>query len=35
MNKFEEYTAIIGLLAVLIEGTKHLWKKVKTWLRHV
>jgi len=35
MNSFEKYTAIIGVLAVLIEALKHLKKSFKAWHNHV
>jgi len=34
MNRFEEYTAIIGGIAVLIEAIKHLKRKFKSWFKH-
>ena len=32
MNSFEQYTLIIGLLAVGIEAVRHLKAKVKEWM---
>jgi hypothetical protein len=32
MNSFEEYTLMIGLLAVLLEGLRHLKEKFHAWL---
>jgi len=32
MNNFEQYTLIIGLLAVLFEGLKLLKEKIGHWL---
>jgi Flp pilus assembly pilin Flp len=34
MNGFEEYTLIIGVIAVLIETVKFLKKKFKSWFEH-
>ncbi len=34
MNSFEEYTVIIGAIAVLIETVKFLRKKFKSWVNH-
>jgi len=32
MNSFEQYTLIIGLLAVLFEGIKLLKEKITHWM---
>ncbi len=32
MNSFEEYTLIIGALAVLFEAIRHLKNKIRAWL---
>lgn len=34
MNSFEQYTVIIGAIAVLIEAVKYLKKNIKSWLEH-
>ncbi|SFH16961.1 hypothetical protein SAMN04489864_10640 [Pedobacter insulae] len=34
MNSFEQFTLIIGLLAVLFEAIKHLKEKIKQWFSH-
>lgn len=33
MNNFEQFTLIIGILAVLFEAIKLLKEKVKQWLK--
>lgn len=35
MNNFEQFTLIIGLLAVLLEAVKHLKDKIKQWFTTV
>jgi hypothetical protein len=32
MNSFEQYTLIIGLLAIFFEGIRHLKEKLRAWL---
>jgi hypothetical protein len=32
MNSFEQYTLIIGLLAVFFEALRHLREKLHVWL---
>jgi hypothetical protein len=32
MNSFEQYTLIIGLLAVFIEAMRHVREKLNQWL---
>jgi|GEM_PF-659794 hypothetical protein len=32
MNSFEQYTLIIGLLAIFFEGIRHLRDKLRAWL---
>lgn len=34
MKGFEEYTVIIGAIAVLIEAVKYLRKNLKSWFEH-
>lgn len=34
MNSFEEYTLIIGAIAVLIEAVKYFKKNLKSWFEH-
>ncbi len=34
MNSFEQFTLIIGVLAVVFEAFKHLKDKIKQWLNH-
>lgn len=34
MNNFEQFTLIIGVLAVLFEAIKHLKEKIRHWLHH-
>jgi hypothetical protein len=34
MNNFEQFTLIIGLLAVLFEAIKHLKDKIREWFSH-
>ncbi len=34
MNSFEEYTLLIGAIAVLIEAVKFFKKNVKSWFEH-
>lgn len=34
MNSFEQFTVIIGVLAVLFEGIKHLRDKFRSWHSH-
>lgn len=34
MNSFEQYTVIIGILAILFEAIKHLKGKIKHWYHH-
>jgi len=34
MNGFEEYTLIIGAVAVLIEAVKYIKKNLKSWFEH-
>jgi len=34
MNGFEEYTLIIGAVAVLIEAVKYIKRNLKTWFEH-
>lgn len=31
MNSFEQFTLIIGILAILFEAFKHLKDKIKLW----
>ena len=31
MNSFEQYTVIIGVLAIIFEAIRHLKEKIKTW----
>lgn len=31
MNSFEQFTLIIGILAILLEAVKHLKDKIKHW----
>jgi hypothetical protein len=31
MNSFEQYTLIIGLLAIFFEGIRHLRDKLRAW----
>ncbi len=33
MNSFEQYTLIIGLLAVFFEGLRHLKERLRAWLQ--
>jgi len=33
MNSFEEFTLIIGLLAIFFEGLRHLKDKLRAWLQ--
>jgi len=35
MNSFEEYTVIIGAIAVLIEGFKFVKRNLKSWFERV
>jgi hypothetical protein len=32
MNSFEQFTLVIGGLAILLEALKHLRHKIKLWL---
>jgi hypothetical protein len=34
MNSFEQFTVIIGVLAILFEGIKQLKEKIKHWQGH-
>lgn len=34
MNSFEQFTVIIGALAILFEGIKLLKEKIKAWHSH-
>ena len=34
MNSFEQFTLIIGILAVLFEAVRHLKEKIKEWLSY-
>jgi hypothetical protein len=34
MNSFEQYTLIIGLLAVFFEGLRHLRAMLQNWLHN-
>ncbi|WP_426325416.1 hypothetical protein [Pedobacter sp. R-06] len=34
MNSFEEYTLIIGAIAVLIEAVKYFKKNFRSWFEH-
>lgn len=34
MNSFEQYTAIIGALAILFEGIRYLREKIRHWQSH-
>jgi hypothetical protein len=34
MNSFEQYTLIIGLLAVFFEAVRHLRQKLQEWLEN-
>ena len=34
MKSFEEYTVIIGAIAVLIEAVKYFRKNFKSWFEH-
>lgn len=34
MNSFEEYTLIIGAVAVLIEAAKYCRKNFRSWFEH-
>jgi Flp pilus assembly pilin Flp len=34
MNSFEEYTLIIGAIAVLIEAVKYFRKNFRSWFEH-
>jgi len=34
MNSFEEYTLIIGAIAILIEAVKYFKKNLKSWFEH-
>lgn len=33
MNSFEQYTLIIGLLAICFEGLRHLREKLRAWIQ--
>jgi hypothetical protein len=33
MNSFEQYTLVIGFLAILFEGIRHLKEKLRAWLQ--
>ncbi len=34
MNNFEQFTVIIGVLAILFEAIKHLKAIIRHWLHH-
>lgn len=34
MKSFEEYTLVIGAIAVIIEAIKYLKKNLKSWVEH-
>lgn len=33
MNSFEEYTVVIGILAILFESLRHLKAKLRAWFQ--
>ncbi|SDG95585.1 hypothetical protein SAMN05421827_113127 [Pedobacter terrae] len=34
MNSFEEYTLIIGAIAVLVEAVKYVKRNFRSWFEH-
>jgi hypothetical protein len=34
MNNFEQFTVIIGVIAILFEAIRHLKDKIKQWHSH-